>query len=173
YNLGAVAMTQGRLDEALGYFQACLDKGEPTDNLLPKIHSLMTRCRHQEGRKEIALDCCRRGRAAFPQDGELLFWEAVLLHEAGDLAGAEASLKQLLALPKAMNFASADSGMGFRARQFLAEICQAQGRAGEARMHARQVLAECPGYAPAVRLLASSPAASEQPGCCARVSLTM
>src|SRR5439155_10963286 len=77
-----------------------------------------------------------------------------------------------------INFTSADSGMqGYRSRQFLAEICHAQGRPGEARSHARQVLAECPNYPPAIRLLAetqaSSPAASEQPGCCRRVSLTM
>jgi glycosyltransferase involved in cell wall biosynthesis/Flp pilus assembly protein TadD len=155
YNLGAVALTQGRLAEALAYFQQFLDRAEPDDNLLPKVHALVTRCRHQEGRRDLALQACQTGRAAFPQDAELLFWEAVLLHERGDLAGAESSLTQLLALPRGLNFTSADSGMqGYRARQFLAEVCWAQGRTEQAEAHLHQVLAECPGFPPSLRLLA-------------------
>jgi tetratricopeptide (TPR) repeat protein len=81
YNLGAVAMTQDRLAEALTYLQKCIEKSEPGDNLLPKVYSLVTRCRHAEGRKDLAAEICRQGRMLFPQDAELLFSEAVLLHE--------------------------------------------------------------------------------------------
>jgi glycosyltransferase involved in cell wall biosynthesis/Flp pilus assembly protein TadD len=154
YNLGAVAMTQGRLAEALGYFQQCIDKSEPGDNLLPKVHALVTRCRQQEGRRDLALAHCRQARVAFPDDPELLFWEAMLLYEEGDLAGAEAALLQLLALPRRINFTSADSGLqGYRTRQFLAEICHGQGRTADAEAQLRQVLAECPDYPPALRML--------------------
>jgi glycosyltransferase involved in cell wall biosynthesis/predicted Zn-dependent protease len=155
YNLGAVAMTLGQTDEALGYFQRFTEQAEPTDNLFPKVHALITRCHHHAGRKDVALQRCRQGRSAFPHDAEMLFWEAVLLHEQNDLSGAERSLTQLLALPRAINFTSADSGMqGHRARQFLAEICEAQGRCQDAVTHLRQVLAECPGSLTALRMLA-------------------
>jgi glycosyltransferase involved in cell wall biosynthesis len=165
YNLGAVAMTQGRTGEALGYFEQCIDKAEPGDNLLPKVHALVTRCRQQEGRRDLALAHCRQARMAFPADPELLFWEAVLLHEEGDRAGAEAALLQLLALPRKINFTSADSGLqSYRTRQFLAEICHSQGRTADAEAHLRQVLAECPDYPPALRMLSENLFARSQSG---------
>ena len=50
---GIVALGGVTLSEAaLGYFQQCIDKAQPDDNLLPKVYSLTTRCRHQEGRRD-------------------------------------------------------------------------------------------------------------------------
>jgi predicted Zn-dependent protease len=49
------------------------------------------------GQRADALAACRAGRARHPEDAELMFSEAMLLREAGDRAGAEARLRELLA----------------------------------------------------------------------------
>src|SRR5207245_241714 len=94
-------------------------------------------------------------RGQYPEDAELLFWEALFLREKKELAGAEACFLQLLQAPKTVNFTSMDSGMqGFRARHFLAEVYREQGRFAEAEAHWRAVLIECPAFGPAWRNLA-------------------
>jgi len=155
YNLGAVLMTQNNAAEGLTYLRRSLERSQAGDNLVPKLHALITRCHHQLGERAEALAACRRGRAGHPEDAELLFWEALLLREAKDLRGAEACLLKLLQAPRTVNFTSMDSGLhGFRGRHFLAEIYREQGRLSEAEAHWREVVLECPGFGPAWRSLA-------------------
>ncbi len=139
------------------YFGRCRNLAQPNDNLLPKVYALMTRGHHQLGNKEEALATCRLGLAAHPQEAELLFWEAILLQERGDLPGAEQAILRLLQVPKGMSFTSADSGLqGYRARQFLAEIYRDQGKFAEAGAQATAVLAECPGHVSALKILSEA-----------------
>jgi glycosyltransferase involved in cell wall biosynthesis/Flp pilus assembly protein TadD len=155
YNLGAVLLTQNQPEEGLTYLRRSLELSHPRDNLVPKLHSLVTRGRHQAGQKDGALAACRAGRLEYPDDAELLFWEAMLLRDKADLAGAEACLLRVLEAPRKMNFTSMDSGMqGFRARHFLAEVYREQKRLAEAEAQWRAVLAECPGFSAAWRNLA-------------------
>src|SRR5262249_51164819 len=101
-----------------------------------------------------ALRVCREGRARFADDLELLFEEAGLLRAAGDLAGAEARLTELLTVRPGAYLASLDSGLrGHKTRHLLGELCRAQGRDAEAAVHWEAVVAERPDFAPAWQAL--------------------
>jgi tetratricopeptide (TPR) repeat protein len=150
FNLGAVAMTQGRLDEAIQFLQRSLTNTHPTDTLVPKIFSLLARCFLQQGKRDDALAWCRRGLAASPGDAELTFWEAVLLREQGAFADAERCLKQILNQPRQGHMASVDAGLyGFRTKHLLAEVYRLQGQNLQAESLWKEIVAEAPTFGPA------------------------
>jgi len=155
YNLGALYLTQGNVPEALILLRRGLEWSHPRDNLVPKLHFLITCALHQLGEREQALAMCRQARLEYPEDTELLFWEAMMLRERADLAGAEACWLQVLQAPPRMHFTGLDASMqGYRVRHLLAETYRDQGRWAEAETQWRLVVAECPGFAPAWRNLA-------------------
>ncbi len=104
YNLGAIALTEGRLVQALDYLGRSLARSQPGDSLLGKLHALIVRAHHQLGQRDAALAACRIGRSALPQDAELLFWEAVLHREGKDYQAAAACLEQILKSPEERSF---------------------------------------------------------------------
>jgi len=155
YNLGAVALTEGRLAEALDFLHRSLHHSHPGDTLLPKLHALIVRVHHQGGDEAQALAACRAARTTFPEEAELLFWEGVLCRETGDPAGAEACWLQVLQARPAEHFAATDAGLkGYRTRHLLALLYREQGKTAEAEKLWRAAVAECPGFADAWRQLA-------------------
>jgi glycosyltransferase involved in cell wall biosynthesis/predicted Zn-dependent protease len=151
YNLGAVALTQGRAAEAVDTLKRCLALLNPGDSLEHKVYVLLIRGHQEMGRPEEALAACRAGRDFYPDDPELLFWEGALRQGQGDLAGAEGCFLRVLALPPPeRHFTSVDAGLqGYRARHALAEIYRGQGRLAEAEAHWRAAVAESPDFHPA------------------------
>jgi glycosyltransferase involved in cell wall biosynthesis/Flp pilus assembly protein TadD len=155
YNLGGVALSQGRRDEALGFLRRSLERTGPGDSTACKLHTLIARAHHEAGRPDEALAALRSGRAAFPDDPELLYWEALLLSERGDLRGAESCLLRVLAAAPRHHFMSFDAGLcGYRTRHFLADLYRRQGRDAEAEAQWRTALAECPDFIPGRHALA-------------------
>jgi glycosyltransferase involved in cell wall biosynthesis/Tfp pilus assembly protein PilF len=155
YNLGAIALTQGRAAEALELVRRSLDLLRPGDSLVHKLYTLLLRCHQELGQPQEALSACRAGRCLFPHDAELLFWEGVLLRQLGDLDGAAASFRQVLAVPAGQHLTSIDAGLqGYRTRQQLAELCRQRGQLADAEMHWRAAAAEAPDFPPAWRGLA-------------------
>lgn len=155
FNLGAVAMTQGSMDDAIHYLCQSLARTQPTDSLVPKIHALLTRSHSQAGNAKEALAACRSGRTQFPDDPELLFWEAILRRDQGDLQQAESCLKRILNGTSRGHLTSLDAGLqGFRSRHLLAEIYWAQSRIQEAEQLWHEVVRECPTFPPAWQYLA-------------------
>jgi tetratricopeptide (TPR) repeat protein len=155
YNLATVVLPEGKLDEAMDYLRRSLANSDPHDPLLRKVHVLMTRVHQQRGNRQEALAACRAGRAVFPDEGELLFHEAVLLHEQKMLGGAEACLLELLRLEPGKHLTSVDAGLyGYRTRNFLGQIYREQGRTEEAEAQWQAAVAECPGLGPAWMSLA-------------------
>ncbi len=155
YNLGAVAGTDGRPAQALDYLRRSLAQSRPGDTLIGKLHALIVRTHHQQGQRNEALAACRAGRAAVPQDAELLFWEAILRRESKDLEGATACLVQVLQGPEERSFTAADAGLrGYRTRNLLGEIYREQDRAAEAESQWRAAAAECPNFTAVWRNLA-------------------
>jgi tetratricopeptide (TPR) repeat protein len=97
---------------------------------------------------------CREGLQRYPDDAELLFQQGMLLREAKDWAGAEASLQRLLQTKPGEYFDLVDIRVRtYQARRQLAEVCQAQGRPAEAEAHWRAALADNPDFLPALRAL--------------------
>lgn len=155
FNLGAVALTQGRHADALTYLEQSLQHTQPQDSVTPKLHALLVRCHRELGHKDEALALCQRGQQQDGANPELLFWEAILRQERGELAQAEQCLKRLVGLPRSHSFMGLDTGLvGYRGRHFLAEILARQGKSQEAEAEWRAVVAEAPTFVPAWRKLA-------------------
>src|SRR5208283_5353727 len=147
YYLACSALDRQEPAEAISFSRRALEL-TPSDSVLaPKIHAILTRAHHQLGRSRQALAACQAGRARHPNDTELLFLEAWLRRNLGDLAGAETCLQWLLQLQPGPNFNGSESGLhGYRARHELALIYGQQGRTELAWKHWQAALAEEPGF---------------------------
>lgn len=155
FNLASVYLGRGQAAQALPHLRRSLELSHPGDSILRKLWALIARAHHQLGQLPEALTACRSGRQRFPEEPELLFWEALLLRDHGDLNGAETHLRRLLAMPPGVHLAGADEGMqSYKARVLLGEIYRQQGRLDEAEAQWRQVLAERPNYVPVWQRLA-------------------
>jgi glycosyltransferase involved in cell wall biosynthesis/Tfp pilus assembly protein PilF len=150
FNLGAVKLTQGMAAEALGLFRRSLACAKPGDVLVRKLHALITRAYTEMGQPDQALAACRTGLAHYPVDGELLFRQAILLHQRRDYDGAAVSVRWILQANAPSHFTSVDAGLyTYRARAFLAEILRDQGRPAQAEEQWRLAVAEQPEFTPA------------------------
>jgi tetratricopeptide (TPR) repeat protein len=121
---------------------------QPGDSIVRRLYALLADCHRQLHHRELALDACRAGRAACPNDPELAYVEASLLAERGEWAAAEDCWRRMLpeagrpvAAPRA--FASYDEGLHrYRVRHRPAELCHDQGRVAEAEVYWKAALAE-------------------------------
>jgi glycosyltransferase involved in cell wall biosynthesis/predicted Zn-dependent protease len=148
FNLGWTRQKMGRMAESVGPLRRSLELAARGSSIVPKLHVLLARAYLHLGRPREAVEVCRAGWARCPGDAELLFQEALALHDAGDPAGAETRLRQLLALPSGGEGVGAvDAGLrDYKARHHLALALRAQGKSAEAETLWRQVLAEQPGF---------------------------
>jgi len=146
FNLGQVAMERRDWRGALPRLRASLAGSAPGDSITRKLHALIARAHQELGEPDAALAACAAGRAADPDDAELLFREGVLRRLGGDAAGAEACWRRVLEVPRPERFGSVDAGIhGHATRRNLAGVLAERGdHAGAARLW-REVLAECPG----------------------------
>jgi predicted Zn-dependent protease len=104
----------------------------------------------RHGRAGEAAAVCRAGLAHCPDEPALLVLHGQLLYQLGDVVHAEASLLRLLeAEPDGPAAGAAGRQRLATARQLLAQIYQAQGRAAEAEAQWRAVLAAAPDHAEA------------------------
>jgi hypothetical protein len=91
----------------------------------------------------------RTGKEKFPDDPELLFWEAMILRQEKNLDGAIHCLRRLLQLPRSTHFTGADEGM-FEAQAFAFLACLIKILLREIRRHRTKKIAprhcEPPGY---------------------------
>jgi tetratricopeptide (TPR) repeat protein len=150
FNLGTLHLDLGQPAEAMAFLQRGLERTPANYSLAPRFHSLLACSLYRLGRKQEALAACRRGRTTFPDESELLYWEAQLLSEMGNEAGAEACWRRLLSLSASPALACLDPGIhGYKSRHQLAELCRRQGRIGEAEQLWREALAERPDFMPA------------------------
>jgi GT2 family glycosyltransferase/tetratricopeptide (TPR) repeat protein len=149
FNLGSVFQELGHPAEALGFLRDSLERSHPSDSIVRKLFALIVQCNRQLGQGDEALAACESGRAHYPEDAELLFQEALLGRERGELGRAETCFLQLLKDCEAAHFASVDSGLrGFKARHNLAVLYFAQGRLAEAEAQWRAGLGEQPAFEP-------------------------
>jgi tetratricopeptide (TPR) repeat protein len=150
FNLGWSYQDLGRHAEALPLLRRSLERAKPQASIVRKLYVLLTEGQRALGRRDEALAVCRAGRERFADDAELLYLEAGLRHDGGDVRGTEECLLRLLAMPAGTYFASLDVGLrGYKTRHQLAGLYQQQGRTVEAEAQWRAVLAERPDFVPA------------------------
>lgn len=150
FNLGSLYSELNRPAEALPLFRRSLKRSSPQDSIVRKLYALITICHRQLGQTQEALAVCREGLACCPNDVELLYTEARLLQETGDLSGAIARLNHVLRMPPADYFASVDPGLrGYKARLLLGQLYRGQGLLGEAEAAWRTAVEENPEFGPA------------------------
>jgi len=157
FNLGMTHVHGSRFAEAADYLRRGIARSNPEESQLRKAYALLVFAEMRLGRREQALETCRRGRGLFPRDVELKFREGVLLHEMGRLAEAKRTYLDVLGNGDERHFSSVDRGLnGFKAHQNLAVVTTEMGDLAEAERHWREVVREAPGYRPGWRGLAET-----------------
>ncbi len=152
FNLGMTYADIGRLPEAIDFLKRSIQHSAPGDSHLRKAYALLVSTLHRHAGPPPALEICIGALRLFPNDLELRFRKAILLHESGLRHEAVAAYLDLLAHPDERHFTSVDRGMGtFKARQNLAVIFGELGDWPAAEEQWRQVVAEVPAYAPGWR----------------------
>jgi tetratricopeptide (TPR) repeat protein len=122
---------------------------EPEGLYRPETVSLLAQCQRPIGDRGKALATCQAGRVVYPDDAELLFVEATLLREAGDLSAAEQMWVRLIEDREKAHFGSVDTGLrGHKARNNLACLHRDQRRFAEAEAQWAAAIAEEPGFLP-------------------------
>jgi tetratricopeptide (TPR) repeat protein len=115
------------------------------DELRRKALGLLARSYWLYGERAAASEVVGAGRAEFPDDLELLFVEAQIRLAAGDLTGAELSLRRVLADGPARAAEIVDwSVFGANGHYLLALALSLQGRHKDAEQYARATVAEAP-----------------------------
>jgi glycosyltransferase involved in cell wall biosynthesis len=149
FNLGSVTQELGQPAEALPLLLRSLEHSHPSDSIVRKLYALIAGCHGARGALPPALQACQEGRRHYPDDTELLFLEAQLRRDQGDLEGASGCLLRLLAVRPAAYFASIDTGLrGYKARHDLAVVYCQQGRPAEASEQWPLALTERPDFVP-------------------------
>jgi FkbM family methyltransferase len=150
FNLGQTCAELRQFDRAVPLLQESLERSHPSDSIVRKLFVLLSNCHLAQGRADLALQVCTRGQAVCPDDAELLFLEAVLREELGDLHGARAALLRLLGSEESPHFASVVDGLrGHRGRHQLAHVCLRLGEHPEAEAIWHDVLHRHPDFRPA------------------------
>jgi tetratricopeptide (TPR) repeat protein len=150
FNQGSLYLDLGRPAEALPALRRSLGLSQPRDSIVRKLYAMIVQCHRQQGKTAEAAAACRDGRALYPEDAELLYQEALVRREQGDLPGAEEALLRLLGTEEQAHFASIDVGLrGHKARHNLAVVYREQGRAAEAEAQWRAAVAAAADFVPA------------------------
>jgi tetratricopeptide (TPR) repeat protein len=82
FNLGWAYQALGQPDRALAYLRQSLKRADPAASIVRKLFALIAQTYDKRGQRREALAWCRAGRVRFPDDGEPLFREGVLLKSA-------------------------------------------------------------------------------------------
>jgi tetratricopeptide (TPR) repeat protein len=163
FNLGSVYQELGDFARAVPLLRRSLARSQPQDSIVRKLYALIVQAHRQMGQAGEAAAACAEGRVYYPDDTELLFLEALIHREQGNLAAAEAALLRLLERREEAHFASLDTGLsGYKARHNLAVIYQDKGRHAEAEAQWQAALAEAPNFIPAALGLAEVYLAQER-----------
>jgi tetratricopeptide (TPR) repeat protein len=148
FNLGMTCADIGEPAKAVDYLQRSIRLSGEAESHLRKAYSLLAWCQSQCGLREAAEQVCCQGLQLFPEDVELRFRHAILLHEAGRLVQAAEAYRGILAEQDGPRyFNSMDQGIrGFKCRQNLALVYADLGDWTHAEEQWRQIVAEAPHY---------------------------
>ncbi len=144
--LGRALQGLGRWEDAGQVLRECVAGIPPPSLYLREAHWRLASGWQRLGRGAEALGACRAGRAACVDDPELCFLEARLSEEAGDVAGAERALRELLVRGRSWSFAPGGVTAA-DARRALAILYRRQGRTADAEAQWRRLARDAPSSA--------------------------
>lgn len=145
FNIGWAAIYQKDPTAALGYLRASLAASSPHDALIRKVYALIAQAYQMLDDPDSALAACVAGRSLASDDAGLLFGEALLRRDRGDLEGAEACWRRILEHDRPRNFSIVAPGIyGHLTRRKLAALAERRGDIAGAMRLWEEVLAECP-----------------------------
>ncbi len=149
YHTGLILNRLGRTSAALPVLTRSLERAPADFSIRPRLFAAIAEAHRKLGDPAQALASCRAGLEQHPLAGELLFLKAALLHDEGDLRGAEKTLLRILGLRPDAQLRAGDAGReSYKARHFLARIYKRQARLSEAEAQWRRVVAEQPAFTP-------------------------
>jgi|GEM_PF-1872280 len=151
FNLGWTCQVLGRTADAVNYLERGLTIVRPGVSFARKMYAVLINTYRRLGRPADAIKWSRRGLELYPNDTELLYQNAMLSYEGGDLLTAEKHLRRLLEpRPPAYFAIGVDEGLtGYLARYNLGVVARDLGRLAEAEQFWRAAVAERPDYAAA------------------------
>jgi GT2 family glycosyltransferase/tetratricopeptide (TPR) repeat protein len=110
-------------EQAIGYLWQSIGRAGTDDSHLRKAYALLVSSYVRLGRDQTAMESCDRGLNQFPNDPELQFWLATLLHKFGRLLESAAAYERLLESPRERHLSSVDGAIaGHRARRNLVAV---------------------------------------------------
>ena len=150
FNLGMTHADAGNDEEAVGWLRRCLERSSSGESHVRKTYALLIASLARLGRTEEAARECGSARVKFPDDVELLFRDAMLAHERGDLDDAAELYRQLLNPSRERHFSSRDADLtGTKAWHNLAIVYEQMPRWDLAKAAWETILTECFDYLPA------------------------
>lgn len=165
FNLGMTHADAGEYEEAIEHLRHCIAVSQAEESHLRKAYALLVSSCAQSQRTEEALDVCQTGLKLYPDDKELLFRQALVLHELGRREESVNAYLRVLHDDEDRHFTSIDPSLtGFKARHNLAIVYNELQQSENAEEQWRLVLAEVQDYAPSVKGLADLLLRSERTG---------
>jgi GT2 family glycosyltransferase/tetratricopeptide (TPR) repeat protein len=147
FNLGMTYNDIAEHAKAIDYLKRSIENSGAGETHLPKAYSLLVYALGQTGDRQSAWATCERGLELFPEDLELRFRRALLLHEMGCLDESATAYESVLNHQGERHFSSLDRGIrSFKARQNLAVVYTDMGQFAKAEEQWRLILDEVPEY---------------------------
>jgi tetratricopeptide (TPR) repeat protein len=147
FNLGMTYADAGKHRKAVQSLRRSLQLAQPHESHVRKVYALLVSSNRELGQKAEARQTCAEGLNLYPKDPELLFRQAMLMHEDGRLRAAELSYLAALANSDALHFSSIDRGIvGFKARHNLAAVYTQMGALHRAEAEWRKIVEGVPTY---------------------------
>lgn len=152
FNLGMTYADVRKFAEAIDFLRRSIQYSPEQASHLRKAYALLVYSELQRDGPAAALETCTVALKKFPDDLELRFRKAVLLHDLKRWPEAIATYQDLLKNPGERHVTSVDTGLrGYKARQNLAIVYGDMGEWTAAADQWRQVVAEAADYAPGWR----------------------
>ena len=152
FNLGMTYADIRKFPEAIDFLRRSIQYSSERASHLGKAYALLVHAQVQHDGPTAALETCVAALKRFPDDLELRFHKAILLHDLKRWPEAVATYRELLANQGKRHATSIDQGIrSFKARQNLAVVYGDMGDWAAAADQWRQVVAEVPDYAPGWR----------------------
>lgn len=145
FNLARAALDRKDAQAGVNHLTEALNGLSPGNPFARELHVYLATAHQLLGKWDAALEACEAGLAAAPDDGELLFREAVVRYQLGDKVGAGDRWRRILELGRPERPTCVTPEIyGHLTRRNLAMLAEERGAHLEAFGLWSEVLAECP-----------------------------